>query len=136
MSNPGAASSVTAPSQGLNSPQALRLLTSKKLIDVNALGDTALPIINSNSYSVKFVVVTGSISLTTAAAGLFAAPAAAGTAIVSNGALSGVSGSTVVVELTVNSTAIKTAQTLYFNVATVQGAAATLNIFVYGYDFS
>jgi len=77
-----------------------------------------------------------STSLTTAAAGVFTAPSAGGTAIVANAALSGLTGSTVVSQRTVASTAIQTGQNLYVNVGTAQGAAATMDVYVYGYDFS
>lgn len=150
MSNPGPATTVTAnstavfaPANTTNNPstpqgsQAFRLLAVAKGVNINALGDTILPIINASSYSVKNVVLTNaSVSLTTAAAGLFTAASAGGTAIVANAALSGATGSTVVSERTVASTAVQTAQNLYFNVATAQGAAATADVYVYGYDLS
>jgi hypothetical protein len=100
-------------------------------------GDTVLPIINSTTYSVSNVVMTNaSVSLTTAAAGVFTAPAAGGTAIVSNAALSALTSSTVVSQRTVASTAAQSGQNLYVNVGTAQGAAATVDVYVYGYDFS
>ena len=34
------------------------------------------------------------------------------------------------------STATQTGQNLYLNVGTAQGAAATMDVYVYGYDFS
>jgi hypothetical protein len=37
---------------------------------------------------------------------------------------------------TVASTAVQTGQNLYVNVGTAQGAAATMDVFVYGYDLS
>ena len=37
---------------------------------------------------------------------------------------------------TVASTALQTGQNLYVNVGTAQGAAATMDVYVYGYDFS
>jgi hypothetical protein len=137
MPNPGPASTISNHPQNVTTTQSIRLLTSAIGVNVNAVGDTVLPIINSSLYSVKFVVVTdASISLTTAAAGLFTAPAAGGTGIVANAALSALTGPTVVSERTVASTATQTGQNLYFNVATAQGAAATADVYVYGYDFS
>jgi hypothetical protein len=137
MANPGPASTTTNHPQNLSSNQVIRLLGYAQGVNVNAVGDTVLPIINSSTYSVKFVVVTNaSISLTTAAAGLFTAPSAAGTGIVANAALSACTGPTVVSERTVASTATQQGQNLYFNVATAQGAAATADVYVYGYDFS
>ena len=137
MANPGPASTTSNHPQNINSNQSIRLLGYAQGVNVNAVGDTALPIINSSTYSVKFVVVTNaSISLTTAAAGLFTAPSAGGTGIVANAALSACTGPTVVSERTVASTATQQGQNLYFNVATAQGAAATADVYVYGYDFS
>ena len=137
MANPGPASSQGGHPQVLATNQALRLLAVATGVNANATGDTVLPILDSSSYSVKFVVATNaSTSLTTAAAGLFTAPAAGGTAIVANAALSALTGSTVVSERTVASTAAQTGQNLYVNVGTAQGAAATFDIYVYGYDFT
>jgi hypothetical protein len=118
--------------------QAIRLLAVATGVNVNSTGDQAtLAINNASSYSVSNVVFTNaSTSLTTAAAGLFTAPAAGGTGLVANAALSGLSASTVVSQRTVASTALQTAQNLYLNVGTAQGAAATMDVYVYGYDFS
>jgi len=137
MANPGPASTTSNHPQNITSNQSIRLLGYAQGVNVNATGDTVLPIINSSTYSVKFVVVTNaSISLSSAAAGLFTAPLAGGTGIVANAALSACTGPTVVSERTVASTAAQTGQNLYFNVATAQGAAATADVYVYGYDFS
>ena len=123
--------------QQLSSNQAIRLIGYAQGINLNATGDTVIPVINSTTYSVSNVVLTNaSTSLTTAAAGLFTAPSAGGTAIVSNAALSAATGSTVVSQRTVASTAAQTGQNLYWNVGTAQGAAATGDVYVYGYDFS
>lgn len=118
--------------------QAIRLLAVATGVNVNATGDQAvLQINNSTNYSISNVVFTNaSTSLTTAAAGLFTAPSAGGTAIVANAALSALTGSTVVSQRTVASTATQSGQNLYLNVGTAQGAAATMDVYVYGYDFS
>ena len=137
MPNPGPASSVTTNNVILASNQALRLLGVVKGVNVNALGDTVIPINTATTYSVANVVLTNaSISLTTALAGVFTAASAGGTAIVANAALSGLTGSTIVSQRTVASTVAQTTQNLYFNVGTAQGAAATVDVYVYGYDFS
>jgi hypothetical protein len=138
MANPGPASTTTIHPQNVASNQAIRLLASATGVNVNATGDQAvLQIINSTNYSVSNVVFTNaSTSLTTAAAGLFTAPSAGGTAIVANAALSALTGSTVVSQRTVAATATQSGQNLYLNVGTAQGAAATMDVYVYGYDFS
>ena len=138
MSNPGPASTTTIHPSNLASNQAIRLLGVATGVNVNATGDQAvIAINNSTNYSVSNVVFTNaSISLTTALAGLFTAPSAAGTAIVANAALSALTGSTVVSQRTVASNATQSSQNLYLNVGTAQGAAATMDVYVYGYDFS
>ena len=137
MANPGPATTVTNHPSNLASNQAIRLLASYQGVNVNATGDTVLPIVNTNSYSVSNVIFTNaSVSLTTAAAGVFTAPSAGGTGIVANAALSALTGSTIVSQRTVASTALQTGGNLYVNVATAQGAAATMDVYVYGYDLS
>ena len=137
MANPGPASSINNHPQGILSNQALRLLAFVQGANVNATGDIVLPIINSTVYSVSNVImVNASISLTLAAAGLFTAVAGTGTAIVANAALAANTGPTVVNQRTVASTATAIVQNLFLNVGTVQGAAATVDVYVYGYDFS
>ena len=137
MANPGPATTVANHPSNLASNQAIRLLASYQGVNVNATGDTVLPVINTNSYGVSNVIFTNaSISLTTAAAGLFTAPSAGGTGIVANAALSAMTASTVVSQRTVASTALQTGQNLYVNVGTAQGAAATMDVYVYGYDLS
>lgn len=137
MANPGPATTVTNHPSNLSSNQAIRVLASFQGVNVNATGDTVLPIVNTNSYSVSNVIFTNaSTSLTTAAAGVFTAPSAGGTAIVASAALSALTGSTVVSQRTVASTALQTGGNLYVNVATAQGAAATMDVYVYGYDLS
>lgn len=137
MANPGPASATTNHPQGLTSNQAIRLLASAQSVNLNATGDTVLPVINTSRYSVANVIVTNaSTSLTTALAGLFSAPSAGGTAVVANAALSACTSASVVSQRTVASTAALTGPNLYFNVGTAQGAAATGDVFVYGYDLT
>jgi hypothetical protein len=138
MANPGPATTVTIHPSNLATNQAIRLLAVATGVNVNATGDQAvLPILNSTNYSISNVVFTNaSVSLSSAAAGLFTAPSAGGTGVVANAALSAMTGSTVVSQRTVASTAIQTGQNLYLNVGTAQGATATMDVYVYGYDFS
>lgn len=137
MANPGPATTVSNHPQVLSSNQALRLLASFQGVNVNASGDTVLPILDTGSYSVANVIFTNaSVSLTTALAGVFTAPSAGGTAIVANAALSALTAPSVVSQRTVASTAAQSGQNLYVNVGTPQGAAATMDVFVYGYDLT
>jgi len=67
MSNPGPASTTTNHPSQLSTNQAIRLLASYQGVNVNATGDTVLPILNTGSYSVSNVIFTNaSTSLTTA----------------------------------------------------------------------
>jgi hypothetical protein len=137
MANPGPAVTTTSHPQVAGTNQTLRLLASFQGVNCNVVADTVLPIINTSSYSISNVIFTNaSTSLSTAAAGLFTAPSAGGTGIVANAALSALSAASVVSQRTVASTAAQTGQNLYFNVATAQGAAATCDVFVYGYDLT
>jgi hypothetical protein len=137
MANPGPASTTSNHPSGLATNQALRLLASAQSVNVNATGDTVLPIVNSGRWSVSNVVFTNaSINLTTAEAGVFTAPLAGGTAIVADAILSAMSSSGVVSQRTVATTAAQTGDNLYVNVSVAQGAAATMDVFVYGYDLT
>lgn len=138
MSNPGPASTTTIHPSNLASNQAIRLIGVLTGVNVNAVGDNAIPVQNTGNFSVTNVIVTNaSTSLTTAVAAVYPQPNAQGTAIVAAAtALSGNTGSTVVNQLTVASTALQSTQNIYFRVTTAQGAAATADVYVYGYDFS
>lgn len=137
MSNPGPASTQSNHPSGLATNQAIRLLASYQGVNVNSTGDTVLPVQNTGRFSVSNVICTNaSTSLTTATAGLFTAPNAGGTAIVADAALSGLTSASVVSQRTVASTAAQTGGNLYLNVGTAQGAAATMDVFVYGYDLT
>ena len=138
MANPGPATTVTIHPSNLASNQAIRLIGVLTGVNVNAVGDNAIPVQNSTNFSVTNVIVTNaSTSLTTAVAAVYPAANAQGTAIVAAAtALSGNTGATVVNQLTVASTVTQSTQNIYFRVTTAQGATATADVYVYGYDFS
>lgn len=137
MANPGPASTVTTNTTMVATNMALRLLAVVKGVNLAVTGDTVIPIITATTYSVANVILTNaSISLSAALAGVFTAQAAGGTAIVANAALSALTGPTIVSQRTVAATGTQTGQNLYVNVGTAQGAAATVDVYVYGYDFS
>jgi hypothetical protein len=121
----------------LSSNQAIRLLAFAKSVNVGITGDTALPLIATAKYSVSNVIVTNaSASLAQAVAGLYTATGGGGTTIVTTAALSAATGSTIVIQQTVASTAVATVPNLYYRVTTANTAAATADVYVYGYDFS
>ena len=140
MANPGPATSVANHPQVLGSNQALRLLASAQSVSLAVTGDTVLPILNTGRYSVSNVVVTNASTDLSAStvpfAGVFPAPGASGTAIVSNATLNALTSSSIVSQRTINSTAAQTGQNVYFNVGTASSYAATVDVFVYGYDLT
>ena len=134
--NPGPSSATTIHPQVLASNQAIRLLGVATGVNLGATGDAAvIPVINLTNYSVYQVVFTNaSASLSTAAAGVWTAPSKGGNNIVANAALSGNTSAAVVNQATVASTNTQSSQNLYVNVGTAQ--AATVDVYIYGYDFS
>ena len=65
MANPGPASSTQNHPQTLSSNQALRLLGSAQSINCNVVGDTVIPITNTSSYIILYVIATNaSVSYT------------------------------------------------------------------------
>ena len=138
MSNPGPASTTTTHPSGLATNQALRLIASAEGVNLNAVADTVANIVNaSGSVSVASIIVANaSISLTTAELAVYTGPAASGTAIKTAYALSGNTSSAKVVVTAATSTDLVSGGKLYLRCTTAQGAAATADIFVYGYDLS
>ena len=136
MANPGPASTTTIHPQNVLSNQAIRLLGVATGVNLSQTGDAAtIAIANTTNYSVYQVVVTNaSGDVSTGAIGVFPQPGGAGTATVSNAALTGVTGPTVVSQRTVNTTAIQTGQNQYVRVGTA--VTGTVDVYVFGYDFS
>lgn len=136
MSNPGPATTSNTGLQNLSSDQAVRLIGKANSVGLNAVADTVIPCINTGSFSVAYVLVTNaSASLAQAQGALYTAPAAGGTAIVSPAALSGATTAAKVVSMTVASTDNPSVNNLYFRCTTVNTAAATADVYVYGYVF-
>lgn len=129
-------SQTSLPLQNLSSNQAIRLLAKVHNLNLNAAGDTAVPIINATKYSVKDIVFAN-ISITTtvssAVFGLYTGTAAGGTAVLSSADLSAITSAATIKDVSPTTTAVLTAQTLYARVNVAQGAACTVDLFVYGY---
>ncbi len=95
---------------------------------------------NPSKFILRRIVVTNaSISLTTAAGGVYTAASKGGTAVVaSSQAYSSLSASTLFLDLTLSttgsaSTTVKSSiPNLYLSLTTAQGAAATADVYVYG----
>lgn len=108
-----------------------------KLIGANMNIDTdqSITIANASKYIVRGITVTNaSISLTTAVGGIYNAASKGGSAIVANSqAYTALSATTKFLDLTLAITdTTQTASTLYLNLTTKQGGAATADVFVFG----
>lgn len=113
------------------------LLGSVSAVNMNsALSDNAVAMESSRYVVDKVMVENASISLTTATAGVFTASSGGGTAVASDQALSALTATTKFKNLTLAATPgtdVLTSSTLYFRVGTAQGAAATANVWVWGW---
>jgi hypothetical protein len=137
MANPGPATTNTNHPSNLATNQALRLIASAEGVNLNSVGDTIAPILASGRVSVQSIIVTNaSVDLTTAELAVYTGAAAAGTAIKTAYALSGNTTAAKVVVTAATSTDAVTGTPLYIRNTTAQGAAATADVFIYGYDLS
>ena len=141
MANPGPASTTTIHPSNLATNQAIRLLAYASAVPISQTGDASvtLPINNTTSYAVQNVAITNANKdVSGGALAIWTAPAGTGTEIVTNATLTGNTSSAFVTNATVVSTtktANLSAQTLYVKVGTAV-SGGTVDIFVYGYDFS
>lgn len=137
MANPGPASTQTNHPSNLATNQAYRLLASAQGVNLNSVADTIAPIVNSASYSVQEVIVANaSVNLTTAQLAVYSGPGATGVAVKTAYALTGNSASDKVVVTAASDTDSLTGDNLYIRCTTAQGAAATADVYLYGYDLS
>jgi hypothetical protein len=137
MANPGPASTTTNHPTPLATNQALRLIASAQGVNLNSVADTVAPILVNGRVSVQSIIVTNaSVSLDAAYLAVYTGPGATGTAIKSTYALSGNTTAAKVVVTAATSTDAVTGTPLYIRNTTVQGAAATADVFIYGYDLT
>ena len=137
MSNPGPAVTQSNHPSNLATNQALRLLASAQSVNLNAVADTVAPVLDSGRYSVQSVIVTNaSVDLTTAQLAVYSGAGATGTAVKSAYALTGNSTPAKTVVTAATSTDALTGTPLYIRCTTAQGAAATADVFIYGYDLT
>jgi hypothetical protein len=143
MSNPGPAVTQSTHPSNLNSQQALRVIAVQKGLSVAALGDTAVQVINSATYVPVSVVIANGVGSTGTAVdvssvhfGVYTAKSQGGNAVLTQAALTSNTGNPyVTVSASSTANTAETAQTLYFNVSSAT-AAATVDVYVYGYDLS
>ena len=134
MASPNSQTSI--PLQNLSSNQAIRLLAKLKAMNVNAVADTAVPIINATTWSVKDSVFANcSAAMSTVGVGIFTSPGSAGTAILASLLLTTLTTAALSIQdVAAATTNMQTAQTLYLRNITALGSAGTVDVFVYGYD--
>ena len=137
MSNPGPASATTNHPSNLATNQALRLIASAQGVNLNTVGDTVANILVSGRVSVQSIIVTNaSTDLTTAQLAVYTGPSAGGTTVKSAYALTGNTTAAKTVVTAATSTDAITSTPLYIRCTTAQGAAATADVFIYGYDLT
>lgn len=137
MANPGAATTVSNHPSNLATNQALRLIASAQGVNLNAVADTIAPILGAGNVSVQSIIVTNaSVDLTTAQLAVYTGAGATGTAVKSAYALTGNTTAAKAVVTAATSTDAITGSPLYIRCTTAQGAPATADVFIYGYDLS
>jgi hypothetical protein len=103
----------------------------------NAVQDNVIPVINASKYCVTHCIVTNATaSLAQATGGLYSAPSAGGTTVVTAAALSTATTALIAFLMTVAApTIVLTGPNLYWRETVVNTAAATYDVYVYGFCF-
>ena len=141
MANPGPSSVQTIHPSNLATNQAIRLLAFASAVPISATGDSivTLPVFNTSAYNIQNVAITNANKdVSGGALAIWTAPAGTGNEVVTNASLTSNTSSAYVTNATVvagTKAANLSAQTLYVKVGT-DVAGGTVDIFVYGYDFS
>lgn len=105
----------------------------KATVNMNSTADQAIILPSANWIPTAIVVTNASVSLTTAAGGIYTAAAKGGTALVTAGQVySALTANTKQVALTLANTDRQTVGTIYLSLTTPQGGAATADIYIYG----
>lgn len=113
------------------------LLGSRIGANMNSTADQIINLtrVGSKSYRITRIYVTGaSTSLTTVAGGVYTATSKGGTALVAASQVySGLTGATIGLDLTIAAVRTLSQNAIYLSLTTAQGAAATANVYVFGY---
>lgn len=143
MANPGPASMQSAHPQNVLGNQANRLLARVRGVSLGASGDTAVNIINSQSWVPTTVVISNAnnaganVDVSLVQVGVYPAAAKAGTAVLTAAALTGqTTAAYATVSTSSNPNTAQTGQTLYVNVGGTPVAGAVADVSIYGYDLS
>ncbi len=146
MANPGPAVTSSAHPSNVTTSQTLRLLGTLKAVDVNAPSGSffSLPINNSTVYQPTLLIVTNSNNagaatgtLTSLALGITTTGSGTPTSLF--GAITASQLATVLGVSQVAASAVVTSynqQNLFVNIATTTAVTGTVDVYVYGYDFS
>lgn len=106
-------------------------------VDMNSTNDDNTVSMLCDRFRIDKVTLSNpSLSLTTATAGVFTAVAAGGTTIAANQAVAALNASTKFLDMTLQAivtTDVFVTSTLYFRTGTAQGAAATVDVFIFGW---
>ena len=137
MANPGPATAVTVNQQPVNNSQALVLIGVLKGLSVAAAGDTPIPLVGPIGSFVPTVVLTtnANVTMATATVGIYTAPAAGGTAVLTTAALTGQTTTAFAYVRAATAAAANvtpTSNMLYANVGTTV-ATGTVDLYLYGY---
>ena len=146
MSNPGPAVTTSFHPSNVTTAQTLRLLAVVRGVNANAVGSTAFQVNNTNNYLPTSIIYTNAnnagatANLGSAAASIYTAPGGSGGSGTELAAITTLANCTAPLGTQVvtayESTLAFSAQTLYAYVGTAAGAVGTIDIYVYGYDFS
>lgn len=146
MANPGPAVTSSAHPSNVTTSQTLRLLGTLKAVNVNAPSGSffSLPINNSTVYQPTLLIVTNSNNagaatgtLTSLALGITTTGSGTPTSLF--GAITASQLATVLGVSQVAASAVVTSynqQNLFVNIATTTAVTGTVDVYVYGYDFS
>lgn len=137
MPNPGPATTVTVNAQPVNTQQALVLIASYAGLSVAAAGDTFIPLNGPIGAFVPTTVLTtnANVTMATATVGIYTAPAAGGTAVLTTAALTGQTTNAFAYVRAATAAAAKVVPAsngLYANVGTTV-ATGTIDLYLYGY---
>jgi hypothetical protein len=146
MANPGPAVTSSAHPSNVTTSQTLRLLGSLKAVNVNAPSGSffSLPINNSTVYQPTLLIVTnsnnaGAATGTLTSLVLGVTTTGSGTPTSLFGAITASQLATVLGVSQVAASAVVTSynqQNLFVNIATTTAVTGTVDVYVYGYDFS
>jgi len=118
------------------SPNPYKLLGKKTGANMNSTSDQAIAISAAKYFIDKVVVTNASTSLTLAVGGLYTSTSKGGSQVIANTQVfSALTASSKIILLSSLITGdVLTASQLYLSLTTAQGSAATVDLYLYGYE--